>query len=56
MAVRTLFLGKTGLNFAILGELGNLVIRENFAIFDSTWIHILAPKGPDKEFLKQYFS
>ena len=26
-----------------------------FAIFDLTWVHILAPKSPNKEFLKQYF-
>ena len=26
-----------------------------FAIFDPTWTHILAPKGPKKEFLKQHF-
>ena len=23
-----------------------------FVIFDPPWTHILAPKGPDKEFLK----
>ena len=23
-----------------------------FAIFDPTWTHILAPNGPNKEFLK----
>ena len=47
----------------------NFVFRENwvgskvagmkttfFAIFDPTWTHILAPKGPNKEFLKQHFS
>ena len=27
-----------------------------FAIFGPTWTHILAPKGPNKEFLKQHFS
>ena len=27
-----------------------------FAIFDPTWTRILAPKGPNKEFLKEYFS
>ena len=27
-----------------------------FAIFDTTWTHILAPKGLNKEFLKQHFS
>ena len=27
-----------------------------FAIFDPTWAHILALKGPNKEFLKQYSS
>ena len=27
-----------------------------FAIFDPTWTHILAPQGPNKEFLKQHFS
>ena len=27
-----------------------------YGIFDSTWSHILAPKGPSKEFLKQHFS
>ena len=27
-----------------------------FAIFDTTWTHISAPKGPNKEFLKQHFS
>ena len=47
----------------------NFVFRENwvgskvagmkttfFAIFDPTWTHILAPKGPNKEFLKEHFS
>ena len=47
----------------------NFVFRENwisskvagmkttfFAIFVPTWTHILAPKGPNKEFLKQHFS
>ena len=27
-----------------------------FAIFDPTWTHLLASKGPNKEFLRQYFS
>ena len=27
-----------------------------FSIFDPTWTHILALKGPNKEFLKQNFS
>ena len=27
-----------------------------FAIFDLTWTHILAQKGPNKEFSKQHFS
>ena len=27
-----------------------------FAIFDSTWTHILAPKVPNKELIKQHFS
>ena len=27
-----------------------------FAIFDTIWTHILALKGPIKEFLKQHFS
>ena len=27
-----------------------------FAIFDPTWTHILAQKGPNKEFVKQHFS
>ena len=45
----------------------NLVFQENwvrskvdagmkttfFAIFDPTWTNILAPKGPDKEFVKK---
>ena len=47
----------------------NLVFRENwagskvadmkttiFAIFDPTWTYILAPKGPNNELLKEYFS
>ena len=47
----------------------NFVFRENcggsklavmkttfFAIFDPTWTHILAPKDPNKEFLKEHFS
>ena len=47
----------------------NFVFRENwvgsnlagmkatiFAIFDPTWADILALKGPNKEFLKQYSS
>ena len=27
-----------------------------FAVFDPTWPHILAPKGPNMEFLKKNFS
>ena len=27
-----------------------------FVIFDPTWTHILASKGPHKEFLKQHFN
>ena len=27
-----------------------------FAIFDSTWTHIIIIKGPSKEFFKQHFS
>ena len=27
-----------------------------FTIFDPTWTHILALKGPNTEFLKQHFS
>ena len=27
-----------------------------FAIFDPTWTHILALKGPNEEFIKQDFS
>ena len=27
-----------------------------FAIFDPTWTHILAPKGLNKEFLKEHYS
>ena len=27
-----------------------------FAIFDPIWTNILAPKDPNKEFLKQHFS
>ena len=27
-----------------------------FPIFNPNWSHILTPKGPDKEFLKQHFS
>ena len=48
----------------------NFVFRENWVgskvagmkttfftiISDPTWIHILAPKDPNKVFLKQYFS
>ena len=49
----------------------NFVFRENWvgraskvagmktafsAIFDPTWTHILAPKDPSKEFLKQHLS
>ena len=47
----------------------NFVFRENwvgskvagmkttfFAIFDPTWTHILAPKGPNIELLKQNFN
>ena len=48
----------------------NFVCRENWVdskvagmkttffaiIFDQTWTHILAPKGQNKVFLKQYFS
>ena len=26
------------------------------SIFDPTWTHILAPKGPNKEFIKEHFS
>ena len=40
----------------------DFVFRQNwkknfFAIFDPTcWTHILAPKGPNKEPLRQYFN
>ena len=47
----------------------NFVFRENwvgskvagmktnfFAIFDPTWTHSLAPKGANKELLKEHFS
>ena len=47
----------------------NFVFRENwvgskvagikttfFAIFDPPWFHNLVPEGPNKEFLKEYFS
>ena len=27
-----------------------------FAVFDPTWTHILAPKGPNMEFLKKNFN
>ena len=27
-----------------------------FVIFDSTWTYSLAPKDPNKEFLKEHFS
>ena len=30
--------------------------RTFFVIFDPTWTHSLAPKGPNKEFLKKNFS
>ena len=32
------------------------MIKTFFAILDPGWTHILAPKGPNKEFIKQYFS
>ena len=56
---------------SVLGDYGfsELCFRENwvgsreagmkttfFVIFDPTWTHILVPKGPNKEFLKQHFS
>ena len=31
-------------------------IKTFSAVFDPTWTHILALKGPNKEFLKQNFS
>ena len=31
-------------------------IKTTFTIFDPTSNHILDPKGPNKGFLKQYFS
>ena len=44
----------------------NFVFKENWigskvagyekTFFCPTWTHILAPKGPNKEFLKQHFS
>ena len=54
--------------FRGLWLLRTLIFRENwvgskvagtkitfFAIFDTSWTHILVPKGPNKEFLKQHF-
>ena len=51
MAVKNFFQGKLGWY-----EDGWLTMKTTFfAIFDSTWTHILAPKGPNKEFRKQHF-
>ena len=37
-------------------KVAGLKKKNFFAIFDPTWTHILAQKGPNKEFLKQHFS
>ena len=35
---------------------GSKVASTFFVIFEPIWTHILVPKGPNKEFLKQHFS
>ena len=40
-------------------QVGNKVAgmkTKSFPIFDPAWTHILTPKDPNKEFLKQYFT
>ena len=51
MAVKNFVFGQNWVGRKLAG-----MKKTFFAIFDLTWIHILAPKSPNKEFLKQYFS
>ena len=51
MAVKNFVFRKTGLVSKVAGMKTTF-----FAIFDSTWTHILAPEGPNKEFLKEHIS
>ena len=50
MLLRTLFLGKTGL------VVRWLVLKQPFLPFLTQPGPSLAPKGPNKKFLKEYFS
>ena len=52
MAVKNFVFRETWVDSKVAG------MKANFfsIIFDPTWTHILAPKGPNKVFFKQYFS
>ena len=51
MAVKKFVLGENWVGSEVTGTKTSFM-----AIFDPTWSHILTPKDPNKEFLKQYFS
>ena len=51
MAVRNFIFNQNWVGREVAG-----MKKAFFAIFDPTWTHILAPQGPNKEFLKQCFS
>ena len=51
MAVKNFIFRQNWVGRKVTGKKKNF-----FAIFDSTWTHILDPKDPNKELLKQRFS
>ena len=51
MALKNFVFGENWIGSEVAGM--KIVL---FAIFDPTWIHILASKGPNMEFLKQNFN
>ena len=51
MAVKNFVFRQNWLGRKVSGMKKNI-----FAIFDPTWTHILATKGPNMDFLKHHFS
>ena len=51
MALKNFFFRK----YLVVSEVAGMKIAI-FAIFDPTWTHMLAPKVPNIEFLKQNFN
>ena len=51
MAIKTFVFRQNWIGRKVAG-----MKKSFFTIFDPIWTHILAPKDPNKEFLKQHFS